>query len=584
MTKKWVNREALISKQIKLLPDYPELIARLLRLRDINTKDRAVKFLNPNYEADLHDPFLLSDMDKAVGRILQAIERQEKIVIFGDYDADGIPGAVILSSFFDKIGFNNYEAYIPDRQKQSYGLSLDQIKQFADLNFKLLITVDCGITDEEEIALANKLGLETIITDHHIVQATRPQALAIINPKKPEDKYPFKDLAGAGVAFKLVQGLIARGSFNLPVGWEKWLLDLVAIATVSDMMPMIGENRTLTHFGLLVIGKNRRPGLASLLRSARLNPRYINEDDIGFMIGPRINSAGRMAQAVDAYHLLSATDEVEAETLASTLEKRNRQRKEMLADIVSQAEELIADPNLSVLVFGHKDWSPGVLGLVAGRLAEKFGRPVFVWGRNGNDEIKGSCRGFGLVNVVELMARAGGQDFFIDFGGHAGAGGFSLAPGREQQLSERLNQATKDLSFTDDYQVEISYDFELSLSEIGSDTLRLINRLAPFGTLNPKPIFLFSGLTIDAVRTFGGDDVHLEINFKNGDRRSMSAIGFFSCPPTLPEEAFDGEIGHNFPGVVLSPNRKVDLLASLEKNFFGTGSYRLRIVDIRPAN
>ncbi len=427
MSKHWLVRSPLSKTIEKKLAGFPELVRTLLYYRGVETAEAAVAFLNPDYATSIHDPFLMKDMDKGVERILKAISDKEKIVIFGDYDADGVPGTAIIASFFKQIGFTNFTPYIPDRHLESYGLNSSQVEKFAADGVTLIITVDCGITAVAETARAKELGVDVIITDHHLPQEKLPAAVAIIDPKRADCDYPCKVLCGAGVAFKLVQGLLARGNFNVIPGWEKWLLDLVAISTVSDMVPLSGENRVLVKFGLVVLNKTRRPGLLSLLVALKLKPGTITEDDIGFMIGPRINSASRMTHGSEAYELLMTNDWAVGRTIATNLEKNNKARKVMVEKIMKTVIDQFDGQELSgVVVTGDDDWGLGVLGLASARITEKFGRVSFVWGKNGDGLIKGSCRSDGSVSVVELMQAAGGLDFFAGLGGHIHAGGFSL--------------------------------------------------------------------------------------------------------------------------------------------------------------
>lgn len=526
------------------------------------------KLIAPNYETDVYDPFLLKDIDKAVERILAAIKEQEKIMIFGDYDADGVPATALLSTVFNWIGNVDYSIYIPDRHNEAFGLSVEAIKKFSEQKVKLLITVDCGITDSEEVKLANDLGIDVIITDHHLVPKQLPPAYAVVDPKRADCHYPYKNLCGTGVAYKLAQAILKQGKFeNINDGREKWLLDLVALATVSDMVPITGENRALTHFGLMVLQKTRRPGLLALCRALKLDPRFITEDDISFSLGPRINSASRMSHASEAYELLMSSDQTIAKTIAARLEERNGERRASVEEILQQAQALIGETAAQVIVVGREDFSLGVLGLAASRLVEKYHKPVFVWGVNGVGEVKGSCRSDGSVNIVELMRSAddiNSQKLFTDFGGHVMAGGFSLPLGREGELSEKLNKAYSD---TDRSKVEreIIYDGELSLDEVSNETYDFIRQFGPFGVENEKPIFLFKNLIVSEAKLFGNGGLHLELKFKNTAGKLVSAVGFF----------FNQDL-------IFQPGDQVSFLASVEKSFFRRSpELRLRLVDIK---
>ena len=529
------------------------------------------KLVTLDYNTGVHDPFLLKDMAKAVERILTAINNKEKILIFGDYDADGVPATALLSTVFNWIGGVDYSIYIPDRHNEAFGLSNEAIKKFADNKVKLLITVDCGITDDEEVKLANDLGLEVIITDHHLAPEKFPPAYAVVDPKRLDCNYPYKNLCGTGVAYKLAQAILKQGNFEyINDGREKWLLDLVALATVSDMVPITGENRTLVYYGLTVLQKTRRLGLLALCRELKLDPRFITEDDIGFSLGPRINSASRMSHASEAYELLMSEDEALASKIAAALEERNDERRASVDVILKQAEELIGQPEKfkdAVLVVGREDFSLGVLGLTASRLVEKYHKPVFVWGVNGVGEVKGSCRSDGSVNIVELMKSANlinNEPIFADFGGHVMAGGFSLPLGKEGELSGRLNTAFVDAERSE-VEREIVYEGELGLDEVTNETYNFIRQFGPFGIDNEKPIFLFKELVVSESKMFGNGGLHLELKFKNTVGKNICAIGFF----------FNKDL-------TFAPGDKVSFLASVEKSYFRRfPELRLRLVDIK---
>ncbi len=349
---KYIVREAPSEEIEKNLLGYSPLVRQLLYGRGITSAEEAEKFMNPHYENHSHNPFLMKDMEKAVERILRAIQHNERIAIFSDYDADGIPGAVVLHDFFKQIGYLNFENYIPDRHGEGFGLNTVAIKQFSNSETKLLITIDCGITDIEEVKQANEFGIDVIITDHHLPNGGGlPTAYAILNPKQPNCAYPEKMLCGSGVVFKLVQALVFRihdsalkvngQQFTFPVGQEKWLLDMVGLATLSDMVPLQGENRVFAHFGLKVLRKSRRKGLLELLSILRMNRQDLTEDDVGFSISPRINAASRMGVPMDAFRLFATTDDAEAATLARHLDKINNERKGKVASLVKEVRRVI---------------------------------------------------------------------------------------------------------------------------------------------------------------------------------------------------------------------------------------------------
>ena len=352
------------------MQQYSELLRTILEKRGIKTLTEAEIFLNPDYKRDLHDPFKMKDMEKACVKLFEVIENKEKIVIYADYDCDGIPGAVILQDLFKKINYTNYKVYIPGRNSEGYGLNLSAIKQFAEERVKLLITIDLGITAVSEVAQAEIDEIDVIITDHHLpTQTGLPKAYAILNPKI--DDYPERMLCGAGVVFKLVQGFIKKyGEFyKINTGWEKWLLDMAGLSTLSDLVPLLGENRTIAYFGMKVLRKSPRSGLQKLLSKMNINQKYLTEDDIGFMVTPRLNAASRMGDPMMAYELLSTEDEVRAGIIADHLSKINDDRKTMVTSIMREVNKKFEKREVKeVIVIGNPKWPVGVLGLIAGKI------------------------------------------------------------------------------------------------------------------------------------------------------------------------------------------------------------------------
>src|SRR3989338_1432078 len=545
---------------------YPELLGQLLFSSGIETREEAEKFLRPDYYRDIHDPFLMKDMDKVVDRILRAIRTNEKILIYSDYDADGIPGAVVLYDFFKKINFENFENYIPHRHDEGYGLNIEAVEKFVEQNFNLIITIDCGIKDIKEIGLAQKNNIDVIVTDHHIVGEILPPAYAILNPKQNDCNYPDKNLAGAGVVFKLVQALIKKGNFEIREGWEKWLVDMVGLATISDMVSLKGENRVYSYFGLQVLRKSPRHGLVHLLREIKVDQKNLNEDDIAFMITPRINAASRMGEPIRAFELLSARDIETAGSLAKHLDEINKERKTLVSTIVKEANKKLKERNLSdVIVVGSPKWNPGVSGLVASSLVEKHQRTCFVWGRGGDGEIKGSCRSCGIIDVVELM-NAVEDGIFVNIGGHKMAGGFSILNDNIHLLEEKLNKAHGVVDKTQE-KTEIFVDKKISLDDVNWNTYKIIEQMAPFGVDNQKPTFLIEYVEIFNVKIFGKQNNHLGIDFKNSRGQNISAIKFFA------DEIENGE-------TAFKRGDKISLIVNLEKSTFrNVNELRLRIVD-----
>ncbi len=550
---------------------YPELLQVLLLNRNITTPEEVEKFLNPDYERDAHDPFLMKDMEKACVRIFEAMEAKQKILIYADYDADGIPGGTILHDLFKKIGYQNFSVYIPDRHLEGFGLNKEAVEKFKNEDVNLIVTVDLGTADVEAVALAQGFGIDVIITDHHLPGEVLPRAYAILNPKQEGCEYPDEMLCGSGVAFKLVQGFLKKYAeyFKIQDGWEKWLLDMAGLATLADMVPLVGENRVLAFYGMKVIRKNRRLGLQKIFQKLKMNPLYLNEDDITFMVVPRLNAASRMDDPKRAFELLSTTDETEAGGLADHLANINDERKVLVAGMIKEIKiALEKREEKNVIVIGNPKWRVGVLGLAASKIVDEYGKPCFVWGLEGSAVIKGSCRSPVGVNLHELMSAAK-ENSFLTFGGHELAGGFSVSHEQIHLLEQELLIAYEKIGKEPPLQNASASqaDKKLSLEDLTMFNYRLIEKLAPFGVGNPKPVFLFENIEIKEIKSFGKEKNHLEIIFakENGDK--VKAISFFKTP-----ESFDFK---------LEPGRKIDLAANFEKSMFmGRTELRLRIVDI----
>src|SRR3989344_2464137 len=491
---------------------FPELFEAMLKERGV-TLDEQEDFLNPDYEK-LHNPLALPDMEKACDRVIRAIKDNEHIVVFSDYDCDGLPGAVVLSDFFARIKYDNISFYIPHRHDEGFGLNRDAIEEIATRGAKLIITIDCGIADTEEVALANENGIDVIITDHHKPNPVLPDAYAIVNQNRDDSDYPFKGLCGAAVAFKLVQAVVASDSFGVKPGMEKWSLDMVAIATLSDMVPLLGENRILTHYGLSVLRKSPRLGLAALFKRMNMDQSTVSEDDITFMITPRINAASRMGVPEDAFNLLRTKDYEEAEMLALHLEKINNERKGVVASVVKEAKSRLVSREVisGVIVIGNPEWRPSLLGVVANSLVEEYERPVFAWGRSGDGTLKGSCRSYNGYDLFILMNAT--SDAFTEFGGHSGAGGFSVTLESLTTLEERLSRTLKSLPVNTPCLHADDYPLSLKLEDIGENLWDTVSQFAPFGMGNKKPIFKIPKAEIKSVKKFGKENNHLEIMFK----------------------------------------------------------------------
>lgn len=518
-----------------IVPEASVLVNQLLALRGITNYTEAKAFLEPNYETQLHDPFLLNDMNKAVARIEAAMANNEEIAIFSDYDCDGIPGAVVLHDCFKAMEYRHFRNYIPHRHYEGFGLNTSAIDTLAAAGVKLIITIDCGTSDVEAVAHAKSLGVDVIVTDHHEPPAVLPEAVAIVNPKLGE--YPFTELCGASTVFKLAQALLAHSKHALAPGQEKWWLDMVGIATIADMVPLVGENRVFAQFGLQVLRKSRRPGIQQLLKKLKVDQRYVTEEDVGFTIGPRINAASRMDNPEDAFYMLSSTDVVDAGTRVDHLEKLNQERKTQVAlmtkDVHKRLEHLEEIPE--VLVLGNPDWRPSLVGLAASKLAEEHKRAVFLWGKDGNGVFKGSCRSGGGVSVVRLMNEA--SEVFLEHGGHHFSGGFAVKDEYIHTFGERLNSALEALGEQSAIDEEVVIDEVLTLDRVTHELVSDLATLAPYGTGNRKPLFAFKGVTPRKVEKFGKSQEHLKLTFET-TTGTIEAVAFFReaadfvSPPT----------------------------------------------------
>lgn len=568
-------------KQRQKLNKYSDILAHLLYHRGFKDNQSAEEFLNINYELNSGDPFLLKDIKIAVERIFRATFENQKICIYSDYDADGIPGAVILSDFFNKIKFENFFVYIPHRNKEGFGLNIEAINKIAEQNTDLIITIDCGITDVNQIELAASKKIDVIVTDHHDPNGHISKAVAVINPKQKDCKYPDKNICGSGVIFKVVQALILEGrekilideNFSFKnswpnIGWEKWLLDMVGIATLSDMVPLIGENRIFAKYGLMVMRKSPRKGFRRLLKECKIDQNLIVEDDVGYSISPRINAASRMGEPEVAYKMLYTKDDSEAELTVKHLHKINDERKGAVASIVKEIKKQLKNKDLSnkkIIVNGNPNWSPSLMGLVASKIVETYDKPAFLWGRGEGSDYKGSCRSNGEVNLVDLMNNL--PDGIIgEYGGHMMAGGFVVKESGIFDLDHGLQQAFEKVK---NHFVESNFiaDAEIILDDINFNFFNEIQKLAPFGVGNEKPLFLMKNLIVREVSHFGKEKKHLKLIFNKKDGKKISAIKFFALEEKKMSDIKSGQI--------------INLLVNLEKSTFGrTNELRLRIVDI----
>lgn len=499
------------------------LFEELLRARGLEG-DLAAAFLSPSYDAR-HDPFLLPDMRPAVDRLVIARRRQERITIYGDYDIDGLTATSVLLDAFSSFGFKHVEAFIPNRFVEGYGLTVEAIEKIAQTGTQLIVTVDCGSLSEKEIIRAAELGMDVIVTDHHNVAPVQPPAIAVINPKRPDHSYPFIDLAGVGVAFKLVQALqtVLEG---LPLGQEKWLLDLVALGTVCDVVTLVDENRANVYWGLKVLAKTKRPGLKALMAVAGVDPAAITTRSLGFGLGPRMNAAGRLETAQYSLDMLRAADSMLALEKARQLDTLNVERRRdqdiIFRAALEQAELLAADP---VLVVSHPDWNHGIIGIVAAKLLEKYKKPTFVLQEMG-EESKGSARSYGDFSAADAIRSA--DDIITKGGGHKLAAGVTLPTKNIAAFRQRVNEFYKAQKLFDQAKLLLPKE-DVSIAdfkEITEELFEKLNLLEPFGNGNPEPVIKSSNLLVVGQRRMGAEAQHVKLELQDGLKKSMHFLAF----------------------------------------------------------
>jgi single-stranded-DNA-specific exonuclease len=498
------------------------LFDQILKNRNITPDNRAA-FLSPDYDKR-YDPFLLPDMRAAVDRIKKARAKQEKITIYGDYDIDGLTATTVLLEALSAFGFKHVEAFMPNRFVEGYGLTIDAIEKIAETGAQLIITVDCGSLSHKEIERSNELGIDVIVTDHHNVADTPPPAIATINPKRPDHKYPFIDLAGVGVAFKLVQALQTELE-GLPDGQEKWLLDLVALGTVCDVVTLVDENRTFVYWGLKVLSKTNRPGLKALMLVAGVEPSKVNAQSLGFALGPRMNAAGRLETAQYALDMLMTHDSMVALEKAQQLDDMNRARRaeqdKIFKAAILQAEKYVND---TVLVVSSKGWNHGIIGIVAAKLLEKYKKPTYVLEEMG-EESKGSARSYGDFSAADAIRFA--DDLITKGGGHKLAAGVTLPTKNIDAFRQRVNEFYKQQKLKNQAAKLLPQaDADALLHELTEELIDALKTLEPFGNGNPQPIFSSPDLMVVGKRTMGAEGQHLKLELKDAKGTTMQFLAF----------------------------------------------------------
>lgn len=500
-----------------------KLFEEILNARGLKTQAERDAFLNPSYDAK-HDPFLLPDMQAAVNRLVIAREKQERITIYGDYDIDGLTATTVLLDAFKSFGFEHVEAFIPNRFVEGYGLTVDAIDRIADAGAQLVVTVDCGSLSHEPIKRANERGMDVIVTDHHNVAHEQPPAVAVINPKRTGHQYPFIDLAGVGVAFKLVQALQTKLK-GLEPGQEKWLLDLVALGTVCDVVTLVDENRANVFWGLKVLDRTRRPGLKALMAVSRVEPGKVNARSLGFGLGPRMNAAGRLETAQIALDMLTASDPMIALEKAQELDALNTARRTDQDMIYKQAiEQAERYTNDAVLVVSAPDWNHGIVGIVAAKLLEKYKKPTFVLQEMG-EESKGSARSYGDFSAADAILSA--SDIITKGGGHKLAAGVTMPTKNIPAFRERVNKHYRDQKLKDQAMLLLpKSDVVTEFLHVNEALVSLLDQLEPFGNGNPQPVLKSSGLVVAHVRRMGADAQHVKLEAKAPDGTMMQLLAF----------------------------------------------------------
>ncbi|MEX2599784.1 MAG: single-stranded-DNA-specific exonuclease RecJ [Dehalococcoidia bacterium] len=495
----------------------PPLIVHLLHRRGIQSADDAALFLG-NQATQLEDPRLLPDIELAKERLHAAKRRGERVAVYGDFDADGVTGTALLVKALQQFGLDTI-AYIPHRVTEGHGLNEKAIQLLRDKGASLILTVDCGVTDVEAISKAKAGGTDVIVTDHHLTADRLPDAVAIINPHAPRSAYPFDHLTGVGMTLKIAQALLEE---EHPDTWSHGLMELAAIGTITDMAPLLGENRHIVMRGIEQLRRTSSPGLLALMEAARIEPGYADATDIGFGIGPRLNAAGRMDHADIAYDLLVTSDQQHAAALVKELDAHNRMRQTLTAETLEQARESIGGKAPPVIMLGSPEFNPGVVGLVAGKLADEFGVPALVYAVE-NGRVLGSCRSgpdFHWANALDAC-----EELLLRHGGHAQAAGFSCEPVVLDSLRQRLEALAVEWSGGRSPVRARSLDALACLPDLMGPTFQALRKMEPFGVGNPKPLFLSRGLDVEQVSTMGAEKQHLRLTLR-ADGAVWNAVAF----------------------------------------------------------
>ncbi len=536
-----MNRSGQPSSVDELHP----LAKQVLEIHPVLRAD--TKRLENGFADQLHDPFAFADMQQVVERIVQAVEEDQKIVVFSDFDTDGIPAAAMLHDLFMSAGHTNFSIYIPKRDVEGFGLKPEQVTEFIDDETDLLLTVDCGIRSHEAIDTARDSGVDVIVLDHHVPADELPKANAIINPALSDSEYPFADLCGAGVVFKLLQALAADGRLELPDNFAKGQLGMAAIATISDMVPLVDENHVLAKYGLEILRNTNRPGLQALYEKGRIQGKELTEVDVGFTIGSHINAASRLDQPKLAYKLLVTRNHKRGKKLAAELHRVYRRRKRKtgkLKQVVTK--KLAGNKDQNVVVIGSADWKPALLGPVANSVTDHTGQPAFLWGQ-ANGRTKGSARAtrHDVVSMLQSVA----DKHLLDFGGHKLAGGFSLATAPSPAFSQGLSEVVGQFQIDDGADIE---PVPAEIEDLSWTLFQSLQALGPFGVGCEQPLFRITGVTVQDVRTFGSNNEHVSFTLEK-DGQTRDSVAFFASDRMQQ----------------VSPGDTLAVVGALEKTTFG---------------
>jgi single-stranded-DNA-specific exonuclease len=565
-TKRWNIHSTISAEADSNLAGFQPILRQLLFNRGYGTEAEARAFFSgePSFDTD---PLQLTGMAAVVDRLRSAIERGEPLAIYGDYDVDGVTATALLVQTLERLGGKVFP-YIPNRFEEGYGLNREALNHLKEDGVKLVVTVDCGIRSPEEAQYGRDIGLDVIISDHHHpLEGSLPPAFGVINPKQPGDVYPDKNLAGVGIAYKIAEALTASYAKQglSPATILDEMQDLVALGTVADLAPLIGENRILVGRGLNEIRRGRRQGLSSLARVAELDIGKTTAGQIGFILGPRLNAAGRLDSALAALELLSTSDPIRAGQLAQQLDVQNRHRQTLTRQTQEQAEALAtaSDPNPVLLFAVDEQFNPGVVGLAASRLSEVYYRPAIVASR-GPEQTRGSCRSIPEFHITDALDQC--ADLLVRHGGHAAAAGFTVQNDKLPELITRLKSLAEKELGSQELRPTLSADMEIKLSDLNYELLRELSRLEPTGYGNRDAVFVSRAVSVKSSRTVGAEGQHLKLTLEDERRATLDAIGFRL-----------GALRASLPP-------RVDLIYAFEANEYnGRTSLQLNLKDLRPA-